>query len=589
MSIIVGISNIILILIISYTSYLLMNHGIAHNAKGQQIRRFLFASICANLPIISMQASPFQPTILLVLLTSIAWMVAYPLTYHLTFRKSSPDYDNHMDIAFGIYLYGGLTGISCLPYASIPVGVLSFLLMMPPLFIFIYYGMYHTVIDERGIKLMQDTDYNEIIEFFHSYSKKIVAGIFTAVAIIAGFSIFLTYRFPVLCSNVTISTYTIAIGTTLFMLVYTWKPNHGIFIRTGIAQLWCNVAEYVRENKRYTNELEIRLKHLKVTPLFHDNQQPKTVILVIGESACRDYMSAFNDNINKHTTPWMEKMKDQKNFFFFDNAYSCDVQTVPVLEKALTEFNQYNGKRFYESCSIIDIAHKLGYKVHWYSNQGHLGTADTPITLVAGTADVAKWTKQELNKFQYDGNLLDFLHEVDPTKNNLVVLHCIGSHFNFENRFPESMRKWGQAGVADNEANYLNAIHYTDHVLERIFEYGRAHLNMDLMIYFSDHATVPNHRRTPKFLGYWDIRIPLMVWGSDRYFSEHPDRIKALRFNEKKYWTNDLLYELICGLMDVKSSNFDETASIASDQYRFTVDQLMAINGTIKILNTTHI
>ena len=65
--------------------------------------------------------------------------------------------------------------------------------------------------------------------------------------------------------------------------------------------------------------------------------------------------------------------------------------------------NQYDkSQKFSTACSIVDIAHKLGWRVHWYSNQGHLGAADTPITIIAETSDVAKWTKQELGKVQYD-------------------------------------------------------------------------------------------------------------------------------------------------------------------------------------------
>lgn len=69
--------------------------------------------------------------------------------------------------------------------------------------------------------------------------------------------------------------------------------------------------------------------------------------------------------------------------------------TVNSLERALTECNQYNDKEFFDSVSIVDMAHKLGYKVHWYSNQGHLGAFDTPVTLVADTSDVARWTDQQ--------------------------------------------------------------------------------------------------------------------------------------------------------------------------------------------------
>lgn len=54
--------------------------------------------------------------------------------------------------------------------------------------------------------------------------------------------------------------------------------------------------------------------------------------------------------------------------YFFDNAYAYWLQTVPVLERALTEKNQYNDLEFNKSFSIIDIAKKAGYKTYWFSN-----------------------------------------------------------------------------------------------------------------------------------------------------------------------------------------------------------------------------
>ena len=115
-------------------------------------------------------------------------------------------------------------------------------------------------------------------------------------------------------------------------------------------------------------------------------------------------------------------------------------------------------KKFYDACSIIDIAHAAGYKVHWYSNQGHLGSADTPVTLIANTADVAKWTKQELNQVQYDESLLPYLDELDPEKNNFLIVHLKGNHFNFLNRFPESFTKFGTQGKYDLEVNYADSM-----------------------------------------------------------------------------------------------------------------------------------
>jgi len=155
---------------------------------------------------------------------------------------------------------------------------------------------------------------------------------------------------------------------------------------------------------------------------------PHTHILVIGESASRDYMGAFG--YVKDTTPWLSALSRTDNCVLFTHAYSCAGATVPSLERALTEINQYNDLRFVEACSFVDIARKAGYKISWFSNQSHIGAADTPITLIANTADVAEWTKLHLNQAQYDGTLLDYVKTVDPQEKNFIVIHLKGSHFN---------------------------------------------------------------------------------------------------------------------------------------------------------------
>ena len=294
-------------------------------------------------------------------------------------------------------------------------------------------------------------------------------------------------------------------------------------------------------------------------------------------------MSAFA-TMPEHTTPWLEELsRDSLHCTLFPNAYSCDIQTVPTLERALTELNQYDGGEFFSSCSIVDIAQRLGYRVSWFSNQGQIGAADTPITLVADTANVAKWTQQEIGKHQYDEALIDFLSELNPQENNLVVFHLMGSHFNYENRFTEEARQWGDATDHDRITNYKNSLYYTDLVLHRAFDYCREHLNLQTMVYFSDHAEVPNRHRQPGFDGFGYLRIPLMVWIGDEYIKARPQRAKVLKRNQNRYWTNDLLYELMCGLFDAKSNHYRDVNSLASDNYRFQCEELTAMNGRICI------
>ena len=181
--------------------------------------------------------------------------------------------------------------------------------------------------------------------------------------------------------------------------------NFGVYYKKD------SIKDYIKQTKSYRSNLKQRPENLYVKQNVPFSNKPITYILVIGESASRDYIHAFG-NCDKNSSPWLSELSKQDNCIIFPNAYSCHQQTVPVLEKALTESNQYNGKPFYESCSIVDIAKKAGFKVSWFSNQSHVGSADTAVTLVARTSDVSEWTVLHLNQPQYDETLLDYLKQI---------------------------------------------------------------------------------------------------------------------------------------------------------------------------------
>ena len=78
-----------------------------------------------------------------------------------------------------------------------------------------------------------------------------------------------------------------------------------------------------------------RLKDLQVTPQKPVFDKPSTILLIIGESESRDYMSAFSE-CEYDTTPWLKAKKEDPHFLLFPNSYSCIAHTVSCLERALT-------------------------------------------------------------------------------------------------------------------------------------------------------------------------------------------------------------------------------------------------------------
>lgn len=578
----------LLIYLLSYSFYRFVSHGLGHKAEYLQMRRFIPCALLATLPcyIAGIDLLSFQTIISLI--TGLFWIITYPLLYFFTYYKTSTDFGFHFDTVFGMYIISWLlslkflvTAFNIFPKALLLIiSTIEFLIFLIPFAQWVYYYLYRSCITEDGMMMIQETHYNEIIEFFKSFSV-----IFNIITFNSAIILYFAFIYSNLaCSPINLNIEQIASLAAIFMFlsIYLWKKRKGVFVRTGIVELYLDVKEYFKTTMLYQTNMEKRIQNLQVTPSQPVFTKPSTIIMVIGESASRDYMSAFTDYPDE-TTPWLSEKKHDPHFILFPHSYAVVAHTVSVLERALTEFNQYNDKQFYTSCSIIDIAHKAGYTTHWYSNQGHLGCADTPVTLVANTSGTAKWTKQNLNQIQYDESLLDYLDEVDPQKNNFVVIHLKGSHFNFINRYPQSYAKFSEQGKYDLINNYIDSITYTDSILKRIWEYGKTKLNMQAMLYFSDHATIPDKRRSPNFDGFGALRIPMFTYFSDEYIKTFSNTFETLKKHENYYFTNDLIYDLMCGILNIQSNHYDERNSLASPLYQFDKDNLKVCFGQLPL------
>lgn len=582
----------IIFYVLSYGYYLKISHGLGNKATYLQMRRFVPCAILAVLPAAVTQLPLSSPLFVIPTIICWLWILTYPTLYYISNHKVSSDFEFHFEAVFGLYIISWISALGILiqqiPGLALPaaviITVLEVILMLVPLAQLGYFFLYKACINENGMQMLQETHYNEIIEYFKSLP--LACNLFSTLGVVLMMGVCGWANYGALTQTQPLSLYSVAILAAIvaFLTCYLWKKKHGVFIRTAIVEFYLDVKTYLETNKLYKSNMRERVKNLTVQPLAEKFAKPSTILLVIGESASRDYMQAFNTHYPHNTTPWLNTLKETPNCIIFPNAYSSCANTVVAVSNALTEINQYNDKKFYEACSIIDVVRALGgYSVHWYSNQGHLGCADTPVTLIADTADVAKWTKQKLNTVQYDESLLDFLDEVDPQSNNFVVIHLKGSHFNFLNRYPEAFTKFGTPGKYELELNYANTIAYTDYVLSKIFAYAQEKLNLQAMVYFSDHAVVPDRRRSPNFEGFGCMRIPLVTYFSDEYIAKNKNVVETLREHQNLYWTNDLAYELLCSVFNVQSNKFDETNSLASPKFKYRREDLLTNVGRTHI------
>ena len=580
----------VVLYLLSYIYYLKISHGLGNKATYLQMRRFIPCAILAVLPAALAGLPLTSPLFVIPTIIAILWIFTYPTLYFISNHKVSSDFEFHFEAVLGLYFIAWISSLGIIikqvSWLAIPATILitiaELIMLAIPVAQLIYYGLYKACINENGMEMIQETHYNEIIEYIKSMPLTLNITAFFSSICTTLIVLFFNYQELIILQSTPIINLAVIAATAIFLSIYLWKKKHGVFIRTAIVEFYLDVKEYLATNLQYSQNMQKRISELQVT-LLNKTDKPHTILLIIGESASRDYMKAFNKEYKYDTTPWLDRMAQSKNFILFPNAFSIGANTVLAVSNAMTEINQYNDKKFYESCSIIDIAHAVGYKVHWYSNQGYLGSADTPVTLIANTADIAKWTKQELNKVQYDESLLPSLKELDSTKNNFLVVHLKGSHFNFLNRYPESFTKFGIPGKYDLEVNYANSIAYTDYVLEQIFNYAKNNLNLQAMVYFSDHATVPDKRRSPNFEGLASVRIPFFTYFADEYIAQHQEVYDTLKKHENFYWTNDLAYELLSSILDIKSNHFDEANSLASEKFKYKREDLRTNCGQTRI------
>ncbi|MCD8199004.1 MAG: phosphoethanolamine transferase [Phascolarctobacterium sp.] len=572
--------------LLSYYFHIKISCNIGRKREYIQLRRFFPCSLSAVIPAALVSLSLASGFYISSLIVGLAWIVTFPGLYYVTNHKVSSDFGFRFDTAFGLYIIGWLTSLKIFVLALNVMPILfltiisfiEFILLLIPFLQCCYYYLYGTCIDSNGMELILDTHHNEIIEFVKSLPLKFLLVTTLVVVLIFIFPLTLNLSSSPLPGTPDSKTLFIILLIFISVSAYIWQIGSGAFARTGIIQLYLDIKKYAETSKLYTKNMKERISNLAVSPPMPVFNNPSTIVLIIGESASRDYMSAFGF-CQYDSTPWLHSKKNDAHFILFPNSYSCMAHTVPAVERALTEFNQYNDKEFYTSISIIDIARKAGYKTYWFSNQGYLSSSDTPVTLIADTADTAKWTKQTLNTIQYDESLLEYLKEISPRENNFVIIHLKGSHFNFINRYPREFTKWGEPGKYDLILNYLNSLAYTDHVIEEIYNYATEKLNLQALLYFSDHATRPDKRRSPNFDGFSSVRIPMFTCFSDEYIGKNKSVYETLKLHKDYYFTNDLIYELLCSIFGISSNHFDETNSLASPKYKYTKETLLTNLG----------
>lgn len=321
----------------------------------------------------------------------------------------------------------------------------------------IYYFMYHNVFQLEDMLPVLLTDRKEAKDFICAGLgwKRLTAAILLLLFYLV-FSLGLFSLRPVeIISPAPFLSIVTAVIAILFFRTNLRKAFPVKHFR-GARAIERNMADTQRQHQKNLEKLVV-----------HQKRKPGTIFLIIGESANRDHMKAFNPDYPVDTTPWQTSLKGKKGWYFYSHTYSNFSQTARSISMILTGLNQYNHQSADWFITILDIAKACGMDTWWISNQTKVDKTNDYTTYISGKADHELWTNPSKGD---EAKLLDLLEQVPEEGSHFIILHLMGSHLRYEGRIPPDWEILKTPGQSSRVGLYDTTLKYTDEILRRIMK-----------------------------------------------------------------------------------------------------------------------
>lgn len=334
---------------------------------------------------------------------------------------------------------------------------------------------------------------------------------------------------------------------------------------------------YVVLNAKYHDdeifkEREKHIRQIKIVQADAHNLIYDKIIVIMGESANKHHMSLYGYSVA--TTPFLASLRKSNQLYVF-NAIAPTNQTRYSLPLHLTDANVHHYKdRYFRSCSILTHFKGNRYETYWISNQGRVGKHDSSISAMAYEADTAFFANLNYLEAKTDNVILDYLNklQINSKKKEMYLLHLMGSHSDYINRYEEKTALYKHAKNIIEE--YDNSIHYTDYILSQI--YKRFKNEKLLLVYLSDHGEIINlenngHGFLPPYKD--EFTVPFVIYSNvknprlDEIYSDN----KKGDFNLENF---NSIIGYVSGLSNEKKISFSNEVMALEPNNIFNYDQL---------------
>ena len=299
-------------------------------------------------------------------------------------------------------------------------------------------------------------------------------------------------------------------------------------------------STYLSEQRRL-DEAREKSKKIHISANTPANAPSELLVLVIGESAQPGHWHA--NGYPHPTTPEIEKIANAVSLGNVVSPWPATRQAVPSM---LTGLIDKNGLPPVAEPSIIDVFRAAGWQTYWLSNQSPLGMHDSTIVLQADRAQYRHFLNgaDYSQAADYDEVLLPALDDAlktDRSQRKLIILHLLGSHGLYENRYPKAFAKFDGTishddpkvgGFAPMHEVYDNTILYTDYILSQVIKRLQQENKVSALVYASDHGQNLPDLECSKFgHGHSTVdsfKIAALAWLSPEFEKDFPQSLQRL-------------------------------------------------------------
>ena len=305
-------------------------------------------------------------------------------------------------------------------------------------------------------------------------------------------------------------------------------------------------------------------------------KQDEVYVLILGESTTRSHFGLYD--YYRPTTPHLESLKDDLEIY--KDVISPHVHSIASITKILTLGNYESPDKKQEG-SIIQLANSAGFQTNWLSNQRPLGIYESLVTKIALSSSTSKFLTTTHGRHSQikDAALLPELDTVlfrNTASKKFIVIHLMGTHLNYENRFTDSFNQFIDTPQASFKSNnnfkkindYDNAVLYTDYVISEIIKKIKSLNTKSFVLYLSDHGeelfkdyNMAGHNEDIATKDMFDV--PFLLWQSEKYKAQ-----KKLSIDVNRSYMLDDLFHSLADLLSISAKEVDLSRSLFNQNFK---------------------